>query len=43
MKRICLVLSEDFKKEIDDLAKKKNISTNAFVRFVLSEYIKNNK
>ena len=43
MKAICLPLTEEFKKEVVEMAKKKNISTNALIRLAISEYIKNNK
>ena len=40
---MCLYLTEEFKKEIDKLAKKKNISTNSLIRLAISEYLENNK
>lgn len=40
---MCLYLKKELKKSIDELAKKKNISTNSLIRMALSEYLENNK
>ncbi len=40
---ICIVINTDLKKQIENEAKKKNISRNAFVRLALSEYLERNK
>lgn len=43
MKTMCLYLTEEFKKEIDELAKKKNVSTNSLIRLAISEYLEKQK
>lgn len=40
---ISIVLSEELKEKIKELAKKKNISQNALVRLAISEYIERNE
>lgn len=41
--QINIVLSEELKKAIQEISKKKNISQNALVRLAISEYIERNK
>lgn len=39
MKAVCLTISEELKKRIEEMAKKKNISANALIRLAISEYL----
>lgn len=41
--QICIVLTEELKEKIKELANKKNISQNALVRLAISEYIERNE
>lgn len=40
---ISTVIPKELKKQIEELAKKKNISRNALVRLALSEYLERSK
>ena len=41
--KICIVLTEELKQKIKELANKKNISQNALIRLAISEYIERNE
>lgn len=39
---ICVYMSESLKKQLEELASKKNISQNSLIRLALIEYIERN-
>lgn len=40
---ICFVLNKELKKQIQEFAKKKNISQNSLIRLAISEFLERNK